>query len=219
MKKIKNKSNLIIFILFVVTLFFMSIGFAAYNKVLNLSGTAIVQPDGKIYLKSVRLTQSRSSSASPTVDSTTGMIEFNLRFTTSKNNEDDYLAVFEVVMANESSYDYVYTVPSYRPTASKNGTDYSGYVDYSIDGITSGHVIPSKTEKTFTISFTFKNPDKNSNGTLTSKEILNDYFNKIKQSSKLNISHNSMLTSKNNIDNNNSLEIRTRIKTVMVHIL
>ena len=49
---------------------------------------------------------------------------------------------------------------------------------------------------------------KNSNGNLTSKEILNEYFNKIKQSSKLNISHNSILSSKNNIDNNNnSLEI------------
>ena len=47
---------------------------------------------------------------------------------------------------------------------------------------------------------------KNKNGNLTSKEILIDYFNKIKQASKLNISHNSILSSKNNFDNN-SLEI------------
>ena len=47
---------------------------------------------------------------------------------------------------------------------------------------------------------------KNKNGNLTSKEILIDYFNKIKQTSKLNISHNSLLSSKNNLDDN-SLEI------------
>ena len=46
---------------------------------------------------------------------------------------------------------------------------------------------------------------KNKNCNLTSKEILIDYFNKIKQASKLNISHNSILSSKNNFDNN-SLE-------------
>ena len=165
MKKIKNKSNLIIFILFIAALFFMSVGFAAYNKVLDFSGTVVVQPDGTIYMKSVRLTQNRNASASPGIDPNTGMVDFGLRFTTSKNNEDDYLAVFEIVMANESSYDYVYTVPSYRPTVTKNNTDYSGYVDYTITGISSGHVIPSHTEKTFTITFTFKNPDKNNNGT------------------------------------------------------
>ena len=44
------------------------------------------------------------------------------------------------------------------------------------------------------------------NGNLTSKEILTEYFNKIKQSSKLNISHNSLLQNKNNLDIN-SLEI------------
>ena len=43
---------------------------------------------------------------------------------------------------------------------------------------------------------------KNKNGNLTSKEILNDYFNKIKQSSKLNISHNSLFSNQNFIDNN-----------------
>ena len=47
---------------------------------------------------------------------------------------------------------------------------------------------------------------KKKNCNLTSKEILIDYFNKIKQASKLNISHNSILSSKNNFDNN-SLEI------------
>ena len=47
---------------------------------------------------------------------------------------------------------------------------------------------------------------KNNNRGQTSKEILAEYFNKIKQSSKLNISHNSILSSKNNFENN-SLEI------------
>ena len=46
----------------------------------------------------------------------------------------------------------------------------------------------------------------NNNGTQSSKEILSEYFNKIKKSSKLNISHNSIVSNKNNL-NLNSLEI------------
>lgn len=164
MKKIKSKSNLIIFILFVAAFLFMSIGFASYNQLLDLNGTVVVQPDGKIYLKSVRLTSSSSATASPEINTSDGSINFNLRFQTKKNQEDGYEAVFTIVIANESSYDYVYSVPNYRPTASKNGTDYSNYVDYIIDGITPGHVIPAKSEKTFTVTFSFINPE-NSAGT------------------------------------------------------
>ena len=56
MKNTKNKSFKIIVILFIVALAFMTVGFAAYNQLLNISGTATLKPDGKIYIKSVQVT-------------------------------------------------------------------------------------------------------------------------------------------------------------------
>ena len=166
MKKIKiekkNKANLIIFILLIATLFFMTVGFASYGKILNVGGSITLNPDGIVYIKSVALTAYSAAnevSANPVVNSS-GYVDFNLSFTTNRTKETGYSATFQIVVANESSYDYVYTIPDYRPTASKGGQDYSGYVDYQITGISNGDVIPSGTEKTFNVIFSFSNPDR-----------------------------------------------------------
>lgn len=162
--KMKNKGNLIIFILFVAALFFMSVGFASYHQTVNLGGTALIKPDGIIYIKSVRLASSRRATANPQINAN-GFVDFNLSFQAVKNVEDDYNATFEIVIANESSYDYVYTAPNYRPTATKDNVDYSGYIDYSIQGISTGQTIPAKTEKTITVVFNFMSPDTGVAGT------------------------------------------------------
>ena len=147
--KIKNKGNLIIIILFVAAFLFMSVGFAAYNQTLNFGGTAILIPDGNIYLKSIRLVSSTRATATPRINEA-GFAEFNLRFQAVRDVELDYSATFEIVVANESSYDYVYTLPPYEPTVSKNGQTYPGYVDYVIPNINTGDIIPAKSEKAFT---------------------------------------------------------------------
>ena len=162
--KMKNKGNLIIFILFVAAFLFMSVGFAAYNQTVSINGTAVLIPDGIIYIKSVRLVSSQRATANPEVNNS-GFVDFNLSFQTQRNQETGYNATFEIIIANESSYDYTYTVPNYRPTASRNNVDYSGYIDYSIQGISSGDIIPSKTEKAITVAFTFRSPDTDVSGT------------------------------------------------------
>ncbi len=162
--KKESKYNLIIFGLLITALLFMSVGFASYNKTINLSGTAIIKPDGKIYIKSVTLTSSNHATASPGIDSN-GNINFNLSFTTVNDSQAVYTAVFTVVVANESSYDYIYNIPDYHPTIHKGQDDYSENLDYDINGIIFGNVVPSDTEKTFTITFTFQNPDLQDTGT------------------------------------------------------
>jgi len=162
--KKESKYNLIIFGLLITALLFMSVGFASYNKTINLSGTAIIKPDGKIYIKSVTLTSSNHATANPGIDSN-GNINFNLSFTTVNDSQAVYTAVFTVVVANESSYDYIYNIPDYHPTIHKGQDDYSENLDYDINGITFGNVVPSDTEKTFTITFTFQNPDLQDTGT------------------------------------------------------
>lgn len=152
-----DKKNLIIIISFILALAFMSIGFANYNRMLNFAGTAVVKPDGTVYIDSVTLTSSSHATANPVVTDGEN-IDFNLSFTTIEDQAATYEAVFTVLIKNESSYDYTYNVPAYSPTASNEIKDYSDYVSYEVSGITSGEKISANSQKSFTVTFTFTNP-------------------------------------------------------------
>ena len=76
-KKEINKQNLIIIICFILALASMTIGFASYNKVLNIAGTAIVKPDGTFYIDSVTLTSGQHATANPVITNGSN-IDFNL---------------------------------------------------------------------------------------------------------------------------------------------
>ena len=156
-KKEINKQNLIIIICFILALASMTIGFASYNKVLNIAGTAIVKPDGTFYIDSVTLTSGQHATANPVITNGSN-VDFNLSFTTVSDQSATYGAVFTIVIKNDSSYDYTYNVPSYTPTASNEIKDYSSYIAYEVSGITSVEKINARSQKTFTVTFTFTNP-------------------------------------------------------------
>ncbi len=152
-----KKSSLII-ILFILAIIFMTVGFARYNKTINWNGTAIVKPDGKVYLKSVTLTtHTETASATPSITQD-GNVDFDLSFHTTTNPDTQYNATFEIVIANESSYDYIYNAPVYEPTVVKDGVLYNDIIDYQITGLSHGDTVPKRSERTITITFTFTNP-------------------------------------------------------------
>ena len=89
-----KKSSLII-ILFILAIIFMTVGFARYNKTINWNGTAVVKPDGKVYLKSVTLTtHTETASAIPSITQD-GNVDFDLSFHTTTNPDTQYNATFE----------------------------------------------------------------------------------------------------------------------------
>ena len=161
MKKTKNKSFLIVIILFIAALTFMTVGFAVYNAMVSINGTTTLKPDGKIYIKSVTV---KSLSTTATVNpaptfTDSGITDFNLSFTTDTNLNTVYQAVFEVTIANESSYDFLYNTPEYNFTVLKDGVVYSNLVTTEVTGITNGENIPSNTEKKMDVKIIFSNPD------------------------------------------------------------
>lgn len=166
MKKTKNKSFSIVSILFIAALAFMTVGFAAYNAMVNINGTATLKPDGKIYIKSVEV---KSKTTTATVDpapvfTDTGITDFNLSFSTDNNINTQYSATFEVVIANESSYDFLYNYPEYVFTVIKGETIYTNLIEANITGISNGESIASQTEKTIEVTLTFTNPDLETTG-------------------------------------------------------
>ena len=167
MKKTRNKSFLIVIILFITALTFMTVGFAAYNAMVNIVGSTTLKPDGKIYIKSVEV---KSLTATATVDpdpvfTDYGITEFNLSFETDNNLNTQYQAVFEITIANESSYDFLYNTPEYSFTVIKDGNVYSNLITATVSGITNGENITSNTEKAFDVTITFSNPDLVTTGT------------------------------------------------------
>ncbi len=168
MKNAKNKSFIIVILLFIVALTFMTVGFAVYNKMVNINGTALLKPDGKIYIKSVVVsskTESATVSADP-VFTDSGITDFNLSFdTTDSDLNTEYYAIYEITIKNESSYDFLYNMPDYTLTVTKDETTYANLLNIEISGINKGESIDSNTEKVITAKITFSNPDLDNSGT------------------------------------------------------
>ena len=133
-----NKTSIIIFILFVISITFMTVGFARYGKTINFGGTAIIKPDGKVYISGVTKGTHTNATSDPGVTSN-GDVNFNLSFRTVSSSSATYVAVFNITITNDSSYDYVFRGYDYRPTVTKGNEDYSGYLDFKISGIKIGY--------------------------------------------------------------------------------
>lgn len=159
--KINNKNNIIIVVLCICAILFMTVGFSAYNQTLNFGGSAHLEPNGEIYISSVRTLSLRHAEASPSW--TKNSINFNLKFvgTTEATSTSDYTASFEITITNDSFFDNIFSVPNYIPTITRqsNGEQIdSSCLEYQITGISEGDIISSKSSKIFTVNFTFTNP-------------------------------------------------------------
>ncbi len=163
MQSHKGLFERILIVLFLGCLIFITVGFALLNSSLDLSGSATIKPDGKVYISNVQVYGTlRNASASPTFTDTT--IDFNLQFMNAnqnQNNPNDYVANFKVTITNDSSYDYEYYMPDYTPTVFGINTNQyydSSLVGYTISGISIGDTIPSNSSVDIIIYFSFTNP-------------------------------------------------------------
>jgi len=168
-KREKKKITLhgVLIIVFFVTLFFMTLGYASFSTLLDFSGTVIVKAEGKVYIKSVESVVLDNSTANPTIESDDVSIDFNLSFITQTNNSlASYAASFDVTLVNESFSDYTYTESNYdyyivRGTDPNTATLVdNSLLNYEIVGLSSGDTIRSGEEVTFTVNFLFTNPDR-----------------------------------------------------------
>ena len=67
----------------------MTIGFASYNQILNISGSVGLVPGGVIAIKSVSTVGLTNASATPEIINNNTSIDFNLSFKTQRS-EDAY---------------------------------------------------------------------------------------------------------------------------------
>ena len=68
--KSQSRASVILWVLVVAVLCFMTTGFAAYNRILNINGSVTLQPQGKIRITSVTYTGGSHSTANTTFTDT-----------------------------------------------------------------------------------------------------------------------------------------------------
>ncbi len=174
MKNKKNNGFKIVVILFIIALAFMTVGFAAYNQLININGTATIKPDGKIHIESVVV---KDKTLNATIEPAPAFTDeeitnFNLSFYTDNNLTTEYYATFEITISNESSYDFLYREPNYSLTVTKDGNIYNDLLTITISNITNGESIPKESKKTFMATISFTNPDLE----ITGRYVVNGEF-------------------------------------------
>ncbi len=147
----KSKMFLIVTIIVIVTLSFLTIGFASYSELLNLDGSLTVKPQGKIEITDITLVSSQNTSSvqDPTYEDLSA--SFNITFRRAQGYNVRYNAVFSVTITNNTFYKHAIDGNDFTLNFRSN----NGTVNPVVSGITQGEIINPGDSKTFTLTINF----------------------------------------------------------------
>lgn len=140
--------------LIVAALSFMTVGFAHYNRILDVSGDISLKTQGKIYVSNVTFVDGKNVSSNPTF--TDNSIDFGLKVFASKD-QTEYYANFEVTVINDTFYDQTFSTNYWQTQfTDKNGKPVDTLsAEYELIGIKNGDVIKHGETIKFNIRATF----------------------------------------------------------------
>ena len=148
----KSKMFLIVTIIVIVTLSFLTIGFASYSELLNLDGSLTIKPQGKIEITDITLVSSQNTSSvqDPTYEDLSA--SFNISFKRAQGVNVRYNAVFNITLTNNTFYKHAINADDFslNLTSSNGGT-----VNPVVSGIQQGEIINPGDSKTFTLTINF----------------------------------------------------------------
>ncbi len=147
------KLNFILSLFLVLIFLGMSVGFALYTQVLNLSGVASIDTQG-----SFRITNVVKMSSNNTTDSvpswTDDTIDFNLTFLKNADNPV-YSASYNITLTNDTFYERLISNFDFNFSITDSDNQPLGTIDYEIENYQLGEVMDALSEKTITVLFTF----------------------------------------------------------------
>jgi hypothetical protein len=155
---IRNKERLL-FVLVSLILILMTVGYAAYDKLLPISGVVTVKAPvtADVIVTSVNQISQMGATASHTNNFTD--VDFLVTF---QNSSTSYIS-YQITLTNSSTEDYTISnltnISSYDPAG-------VGTVDYEYIGISNGDTIAGGASKTFTLNI-YYNRNNNSSPTVT----------------------------------------------------
>lgn len=164
--KLFNNKNIIITIIFFVIFSFMTIGFARYGTLVDITGNISVSKFGKVFISGITLTDRKNASenSSPNVENRN--IFFDVNFS---GTEDDFYISYLVEITNDSVLDFIYVNNIFTPTIVSSNGQSSATCELIMDGIEDGDVIKSGEKVTFTATLRLHPDDPNASYDVTAE--------------------------------------------------
>ena len=156
--------NIGVSILLAVVLSFISVGYAIYGQRLGMLGNVTFQNNqGVVAITDVTFVTSSSYNSSANPAFTDDSIDFNLTYEKEQGTtHNDYRAVFEVTIDNDTYYDYAFDLAHFQPVIQNSqGVDVDRsylQVYLAADGPQLGDSIPAGESITFQIYMDFNPP-------------------------------------------------------------
>ena len=140
--------------LVIATLSFMTVGFARYNRILDIAGDIDLKPQGKVYISNAVFLDGKNVSSDPKFTDTT--VDFGLKIFASQN-QTEYYANYEVTLTNDTFYDQTISVDYWETQFANNrGDPVDGITaEYELSGIKNGDIIKHGDSLKFNVRIVF----------------------------------------------------------------
>ncbi len=136
----KNIKKTFLLLLFLVLLSFITVGYAYYTKLLNISGVVTIPNYGKVLITQINMIDSMSvTENTPTV---VNGLNFDFNLTISGNTSQHYIT-YAVTLSNNSVEDVVYIDANINCNIVPNSGDDTATYNIELTGINSGDIIPA----------------------------------------------------------------------------
>lgn len=147
-----NKFRLIVTIIVLSIFLLMSVGYATYNIRTSIGGKVGFNANGEVAITNVVLSDYSNLSNPENPTYTKDSISFDLVFNVDNNSAlaYDYYAEYDVTITNDSFYDYEFASSVFTPSIDTS-TNENMNVDYVLDGIELGEIIPALDSKSFKV--------------------------------------------------------------------
>ncbi len=146
--------GVLVSLVLVLTLTFMSVGFALYTQVIKINGTAKFKTDGDFAITNVtKVSSSNTTDALPSF--TNDSINLNLEFIKSDEENPLYKAIYDITVSNDTFFDHTINDFSFDLKVNDESGNPLGTLNYELTGINSGDMIDKLSEKIATLTVTF----------------------------------------------------------------
>ena len=148
------KLNIITAIATAFVLSFLSVGFALYTQVVNITGSIGVLPQGEFAITAVTKTASQNTdNRQPSFTADT--VDFNLTFVKSSDPDPVYSATYDIEFTNDTFYDQTISDLGLTFEINDQNGNPLGTINYTVTGVDSGGVVPKLSVATATVTIEF----------------------------------------------------------------
>ena len=148
------KLNMTLSLFFVGIFLSISVGYALFTQVINMSGNVSLGTQGEFQITNVvKASSNNTTNEAPTW--TDDSIDFNLTFVKSNEANPVYNATYNITLTNDTFYERLISAFNFNFTVNGEDEQSLGTLAFEITNFEEGEVMQPLSEKVITVTFTF----------------------------------------------------------------